>query len=264
MSGILTAALCTACVGIFVGLFLGIAGIVFKVKTDEREEKVLATLPGNNCGGCGYPGCSGLAAAIVKGEAPVNGCPVGGSEVGSKIAKIMGTDAGDSVKTVAFVACDGDCEKAKENYDYSGPTDCRVMSFAPAGGPKACREGCLGGGSCVAECPFDAINIVNGIAKVDREKCKACGKCVAACPRHLISLVPYDAKYIVSCSSHAKGPEVMKACTAGCIGCSLCVRNCPAGAVTVTDNLAVIDQEKCAGCGVCAEKCPKKIIRKQG
>ena len=264
MSGILIAALCTACVGIFVGIFLGVAGIVFKVKTDEREEKVLSVLPGNNCGGCGYPGCSGLAAAIVKGEAPVNGCPVGGSEVGSKVAAIMGTAAGDSVKTVAFVACDGDCEKAKENYDYSGPTDCRVMSFAPAGGPKACREGCLGGGSCVAACPFDAIHIVNGIAKVDREKCKACGKCVAACPRHLISLVPYDAKYIVSCSSHAKGPEVMKACTAGCVGCSLCVRNCPAGAVTVTDNLAVIDQEKCAGCGVCAEKCPKKIIRKQG
>ena len=260
MSGVLTAALCTACVGIFVGLFLGAAGIIFKVKTDEREEKVLAALPGNNCGGCGYPGCSGLAAAIVKGEAPVNGCPVGGSEVGDKIAAIMGTESAGTVKQVAFVACMGDCEKAKENYEYVGPQDCRVIDFVPGGGPKACREGCLGGGTCVTVCPFDAIRVVNGIAVVDKEACKACGKCVAACPRKLISLVPYDAKHIVACSSHAKGPDVMKACSAGCIGCGLCVRNCPAAAITLDNNLAHIDQDKCTGCGVCTEKCPKKII----
>ena len=90
MMTVLAAALCVACVGIFVGIFLGAAGIIFKVKTDEREEKVLAALPGNNCGGCGYPGCSGLAAAIVKGEAPVNACPVGGNDVSAKVAAIMG------------------------------------------------------------------------------------------------------------------------------------------------------------------------------
>ncbi len=260
MTGVLTAALCTACVGIFVGLFLGAAGIIFKVKVDEREEKVLDALPGNNCGGCGYPGCSGLAAAIVKGEAPVSGCPVGGSEVAEKVAKIMGTEAGGSVKQVAFVACMGDCEKAKENYEYVGPKDCRVVDFTPGGGPKACREGCLGGGTCVDVCPFDAIHVVNGIAVVDKDACKACGKCVAACPRKLISLVPYDAPHHVACSSHAKGPEVMKVCSAGCIGCGLCVRNCPQAAVTVTDNLARIDYDKCTGCGICTEKCPKKII----
>ncbi|MDE6924424.1 MAG: ferredoxin, partial [Acetatifactor sp.] len=82
--GILTAAAVVAVVGIFVGLFLGIAGIKFKVQVDEKEEAVLAALPGNNCGGCGYAGCSGLAAAIAKGEAPVNGCPVGGESVGKQ------------------------------------------------------------------------------------------------------------------------------------------------------------------------------------
>ena len=64
---------------------------------------MLAALPGNNCGGCGFPGCSGLAAAIVKGEAEVSGCPVGGAAVADKIAKIMGVVAGEFVRRVAFV-----------------------------------------------------------------------------------------------------------------------------------------------------------------
>ena len=43
---------------------------------------------------------------------------------------------------------------------------------------KSCNYGCMGFGSCVKACPFDAIHIVDGIAKVDPEACKACGKCV--------------------------------------------------------------------------------------
>ena len=102
--------------------------------------------------------------------------------------------------------------------------------------------------------------MVNGVAVVDKEACKACGKCVEVCPKHLIELVPYEAKYAVSCSSKDKGPVVMKACTAGCIGCQLCKKNCPEGAVEVTEFLAKIDYEKCSGCGTCVEKCPKKAI----
>lgn len=260
--GILIAAGIVAAVGIFVGLFLGLAGIAFKVETDPREEAVLAALPGNNCGGCGYPGCSGLACAIVKGEAPVNACPVGGDAVGAKVGEIMGIEAESKEKMVAYVACTGDCDKAKTNYDYTGAGDCRMLEFVPNGGPKACNSGCLGYGSCVKACPFDAIHVKNGIAVVDREACKACGKCVAACPKNLISLIPYKSQYVVGCSSKDKGPVTMKACSIGCIGCGLCQRNCPAGAVTVTDNHAIIDQEKCIGCGACAEKCPKKVIFK--
>ena len=93
INSILTATALVGVVGLVIGIFLGIAGIKFKVETDEREEKVLNALPGNNCGGCGYPGCSGLAAAIVKGQAKVNACPVGGEPVGEEIAKIMGVEA---------------------------------------------------------------------------------------------------------------------------------------------------------------------------
>ncbi len=258
----MTAAAVVGIVGIFVGLFLGVAGIRFKVEVDEREAAVLKALPGNNCGGCGYAGCSGLAAAIAKGEAAVNACPVGGEAVGKRIADIMGVDAGSSERKVAFVHCKGDCEKANTDYEYFGAKDCRIMDFVPGGGPKSCSSGCLGYGTCVQACPFDAIAVINGVAVVDKEKCKACGKCVEACPKKLISLIPYKAKHVVACSSRDKGPVTIKACQTGCIGCGICVKNCPVGAVEVKDFHAVIDQEKCTGCGACAEKCPKKVIVK--
>lgn len=258
--GILTAAAVVGIVGIFIGLFLGIAGMVFKVDVDEKEEAVLGVLPGNNCGGCGYAGCSGLAAAIAKGEAPVNACPVGGEPVSGEIARIMGVEADESKKMVAFVHCQGDCEKTHQDYEYVGIEDCGMLSFVPNGGPKSCNYGCLGYGSCVKACPFDAIHVVNGVAVVDKEACKACGKCVAVCPKQLISLIPYDAPYAVACSSGDKGPVTMKACSSGCVGCGICAKVCPSGAVVVENFKAVIDPEKCTGCGTCAEKCPKKAI----
>lgn len=260
VSGILIAAVLVGGVGLFIGLFLGIAGIKFKVEVDEKEEAVLAALPGNNCGGCGFAGCSGLAAAIAKGEAEVGTCPVGGEPVAKKIAEIMGVEAGESVRMTAFVKCQGDCDKTKVDYDYSGVTDCNMLSFVPNGGPKSCNQGCLGYGSCVKACPFDAIRVVNGVAVVDKEACKACGKCVAACPKHLIELIPYAAKYAVACSNTEKGPVTMKACDVGCIGCTLCAKNCPSEAVTIENFNAHIDQDKCVGCGICASKCPKKAI----
>lgn len=260
ITGILTAALVVGLVGIFIGLFLGVAGIKFKVTVDEKEEAVLAALPGNNCGGCGYAGCSGLAAAIVKGEAPVNACPVGGEPVGQQIAGIMGVNAESRERQVAYVHCQGDCDKTKRDYEYYGIEDCRMMSFVPNGGPKSCNSGCLGYGTCAQVCPFDAIEVVNGVAKVNKEKCKACGKCLEVCPKHLISLIPYKATQVVACSSVDKGPVTMKACQTGCIGCGLCVKACPQGAVKVENFHAVIDYDKCISCGACEQKCPKKAI----
>ncbi len=260
ITGIIIAAAIVGGTGIFIGFFLGISGEKFKVEVDPREEAITGVLPGNNCGGCGYAGCSGLAAAIVKGEAEVGGCPVGGEPVAAQVAKIMGVEAGASVKKVAFVKCAGTCEKAKTDYEYFGEEDCSMLAFVPNGGPKACNFGCLGFGNCVKSCPFDAIHVVDGIAVVDPEACKACGKCIAACPKQLIELVPHDAAQKVQCASRNKGKDVMAACSVGCIGCKLCEKNCPAGAVTVADNIAHIDYEKCTRCGVCAQKCPKKII----
>lgn len=257
---IIIAALVVGLVGIILGFFLGISGEKFKVEVDPREDAILEVLPGNNCGGCGYAGCSGLASAIVKGEAPVGQCPVGGEPVAAKVSEIMGVEAEAGDKKVAFVKCAGTCDKANVDYEYSGIKDCTAMAFVPGGGPKSCNFGCLGYGTCVTACPFDAIHVVNGVAEVNPLACKACGKCVSACPKNLIELVPYDVAHIVKCSSKDMGKDVMKACSVGCIGCHLCEKNCPSDAVHVIDNVAYIEQDKCTGCGICAQKCPKKII----
>ena len=246
--------------GLILGVALGIIGKVFFVKVDEREIQVRECLPGNNCGGCGYAGCDGLAAAIAKGEAPVNGCPVANAEAKAKIGEIMGQTVDVDDKKVAFVKCSGTCDKTERKYNYYGLNDCRKAVVAPGAGDKLCSYGCMGFGSCVDACQFEAIHVVDGVAVVDKEKCVACGKCVSTCPKALIEIIPYKASQAVACSSKDKGKDVRVACKTGCIGCMICTKQCETGAITVTDNLAKIDYEKCNGCGKCAEKCPQKII----
>ena len=200
ITGIIIAAVIVGVTGIIVGMLLGVASEKFKVEVDEKEVLVRAELPGNNCGGCGFPGCDGLAKAIAQGTAAVDACPVGGAPVGAKIAAIMGVEAGGSEKKVAFVKCKGTCDKTRAQYNYYGIKDCKMAGVVPGAGDKACSYGCMGFGSCVTACQFGAIHVVDGIAVVDKEKCVACGKCVAACPQHLIDLVPYKAEHLVQCN----------------------------------------------------------------
>ena len=262
MEMILISVLVVGGCGLLIGLVLSLAGKKFAVETDEREALVREALPGNNCGGCGYPGCDGAAAAVVSGAAPVTVCPVGGAPVAQKIGAIMGQEAGEALRMTAYVACGGTCDTAGEQYAYTGVEDCRMASLLPGGGSKSCRFGCLGYGSCVKACQFGALEIRGGAAYVDREACKACGACVKACPRGLIQLVPYDSVYHVACSSRDKGKAVMEVCGSGCIGCKKCEKNCPAGAITLQDGVARIDYKLCTGCGICAEQCPRKCIIK--
>lgn len=244
--------------GVVFALLLGIAARVFAVEVDERVPLVQECLPGANCGGCGFPGCGGLAAAIVEGTAPVNGCPVGGAACAEKIAAVMGVEVTESEKMVAHVHCNGG-RNAADKVKYEGLQDC-AAALRVAGGPKACQFACVGLGTCEQACPFDAIHVIDGVAKVDSEKCTACKKCVSACPQHIIDIVPDKCKTHVNCSSKAKGPEVMKVCSVGCIGCGMCVKACKFDAIHVENNLAVIDYAKCKNCKMCAKACPKNTI----
>lgn len=261
VTGILVACLVVGITGLIMGILLGVAGKAFAVDVNEKEVQVREVLPGSNCGGCGYAGCDAMAEAIAKGDAPANGCPVGGEAVAKKVAEIMGTEV-STTKYVAYVKCSGDCEAAPLKYDYSGNMSCKEAVYVTGGGPKKCSYGCMGLGSCVKVCDFGAISIVNGIAVVDKEKCVSCGKCIKTCPKKLIELVPYKSKVHVACSSKDKGVIVKQACKNGCIGCKLCEKNCKFDAIHVEDNVAHINYEKCINCGVCAMKCPTKVIQK--
>ena len=245
--------------GLLFGVLLSIASKAFAVKVDPKIGEVLDALPGANCGACGFPGCEGLATAIAEGRAPVNSCPIGGQKVADKVAEIMGLNAAHVERNVAVVLCQGDKDKAKEKYEYDGIEDCRVQ-IDLADGCKSCSYGCLGCGTCQDVCQFDAIDMVNGIAVINKEKCTACMKCIEVCPKKIIELVPYDNEYIVKCKSEDKGKEVRGNCTIGCIGCRLCVRNCPVDAFTFENNLAKINYDICTNCGICEEKCPTKAI----
>lgn len=263
MQGIIIATLVVGVIGLLIGIALVFAGKKFYVEVDERIPQVRECLPGNNCGACGYAGCDAVAEAIVKGEVQVNACPINSADNIEKISQVMGVEAVAAVRHVAFVKCAGDCEVTSDKCNYIGIEDCRAAALAGIN-PTGCEYGCTGLGSCVKACNYDAIHVVNGVAVVDRSKCVGCGMCAAACPKHLIEVIPEDAKVVVQCSNQDRGPAVKKVCTAGCLGCTACTKQCESGAIAMNGNVAQIDYEKCTACGKCAEKCPTKIIRTIG
>ena len=259
MNIILITTLVIMAIGLVVGAGLVFTGKKFAVAVDEREVAVREKLPGNNCGACGFAGCDALAAAIAKGEAAVNACPVGGKPVAERIGGIMGQSADAMVRRVAFVRCKGTCDVTRNQGNYVGIHDCRSAALAGLN-LTDCAYGCLGFGTCAKVCPQGAICVVDGVAVVNPDKCVACGLCVKACPRGLIELAPDSKRVRVQCSNRDRGPQVKKVCSAGCIGCTLCVKQCEFDAIHMEGNLARVNYDNCTQCGKCAEKCPAKVI----
>ncbi len=260
MTGILYALVFFGALGGVLGFALAYFDKKLSVSEDERIGEIAELLPGANCGGCGFAGCSDLARAIVAGTAKADACA--GCKIGyrRKIAEIMGeTDSGSVTRYRAQVMCSGTGEYAKKKYIYQGISGC-VAASKLGGGPKLCPDGCIGLGSCVKSCKFDALSIVKGVAYVNPDKCVGCGTCAVVCPKGLIKLVPYDAPVWVGCLSKEKGAAVRQFCDVGCIGCGICERVCPAEAIVKNGSLAAVDYTKCVGCGACAAKCPRKII----
>ena len=246
--------------GAIFGALLAFAAKIFYVEVDPKQEAVRECLAGANCGGCGYPGCDGYAAAVAAGQAPVNCCVAGGQAAADKIAEIMGVSAGAEEKMVAFVPCSGAEGVAVKRFNYSGPQDCQAAMLFGGKSNKECRFACIGLGNCARACKFGAMHIVNGVAKVDRDKCVGCMACADACPKKIIEKVPYKQAVLVGCRNQDKGAVTRKICDVGCIGCMKCQRECPAEAIKIENFVSTIDYDKCVGCGHCAEICPRGII----
>ena len=247
-------------IGLVLGAALSFASKAFYVKEDERIAQITECLPGANCGGCGFAGCSNYAEAIVKDGQPINLCPSCKQDAIDKISAIVGVTAESAKPQVAHVKCSGGNLYANKKYEYYGMNDC-VAAARLLDGFMECKYGCLGFGTCATVCPYHAITVTDGVASVDKSICTGCGACAKACPKHVISIIPADSKIIVQCSNHDKGALTGKSCKSGCIGCKICEKTCEHDAVKVVDNVAVIDFDKCTYCGACAEKCPKKIIK---
>jgi len=241
-------------------ILLAVSYRFLAVKGDPKLELFISILPGSNCGACGHTGCLGFAEALVKEGADPSGCLAGGAAVAARLAEAVGVAMQAQDELVAFVACRAGRKTAKRKYHYVGVNNCQAASLL-FGGDKCCDYGCIGLGSCVRACPFDAITITEeGLAVVNSAKCRACRKCVKACPTKVISMVPKRQTVFVACKNLDKGRRAKEVCAMACIACRICEKNCPADAIAVVNNLAVIDYTKCTRCGICVEKCPQKSL----
>lgn len=256
---VLSAVLIVSGTGLLGAIILVVASQFMKVETDPRIGLVSAVLPGANCGACGYAGCNDYATAIVESGAPMNKCIPGGAASAQGIAEVMGSDSGDVGKFKAIVACQGTYEHRGQKFEYTGVKTCKAASMLH-GGSSACAYGCLGYGDCIEACKFNAIEINNGVARVNPENCTGCGACKDACPKRVIWIREESEKPVVMCANHQRGALARKACTAGCIGCQKCEKSCPEGAIKVRNNVARIDLDKCVGCRTCVNVCPVKAI----
>ncbi|MBQ4091527.1 MAG: RnfABCDGE type electron transport complex subunit B [Clostridia bacterium] len=261
MIEILIALAVVAAVGILAGVLLALVSHFFGVKEDERVKEIRACLPGINCGACGFKGCDDYAASLAAGGVRADLCVPGAEDTANALSALLGVEVETPEDLVAFVHCNGNCEATGKKAEYDGISSCRAAAML-YGGPDACKYGCLGFGDCAAACPVQAICLKDGIAHVDSSKCLGCGLCTEVCPKHIISLIPQEARSVVMCSNKDKGADARKACKNACIGCKKCEKACPEGAITVTNNLAVIDYSKCTGCGICVAGCPTGCLHK--
>lgn len=266
MSGITLAIVVVSVIGVICAIVLSVASKVMYVFEDERIGLARECLPGANCGACGFAGCDGYAKALVEDpDLAVTLCPPGGAATVAALAEALGREAGDVVRQIAVIKCNGNCDATGDKMDYHGIETCAGAKMF-YGGKGKCPYSCLGLGDCAVVCPEDAIWLENGIAHVDAEACIGCGLCVKVCPNLLIAVQAEKDNVIVSCSNKDKGALTRKSCTNGCIACKMCEKKCEYDAIKVIDNVAVIDYEKCTGCGACVEACKPGciIIQKTG
>ncbi len=246
-------------VALTLGVIIHYVSKKFHVEEDPMVTIINDILPGVNCGACGYPSCGQFAEVLVETKDSSMSCPVGGSDLAAKLGETLGITMAEPKPQTAVLLCQGDNNTARETAEYLGIQDCWAATQAFVG-PKQCKYSCVGLGSCIAYCDFDAMRLENGLVVIDKDRCTACAACIAACPTGVLVMQDKKAeRYFIACNSHDKGAATKKACDAGCIACQKCVKVCEDNAIVIENFLARIVQEKCTACGKCIDVCPTKV-----
>jgi formate dehydrogenase (NADP+) beta subunit len=215
MDSILQALTLLGGLGVTVGIVLAAASKIFYVYVDPKILAVDDILPGANCGGCGLPGCSANAEAIVAGRAAPNSCVAAGPEVAEEIAAVIGASVEAKEPDIAIAGCYYGVKDADTRYLYDGMSDCRAAALL-GGGMKVCNIGCLGLGTCARACPFGAIVMgPEGLPVVDEVKCTGCGTCERVCPKAIINMTSVTRRILKEYLSDECTTPCQRACPAG-------------------------------------------------
>jgi len=247
--------------------------IVSKIR-NILKRSIQANLGTKNCIECGYENCAECAEAIFNGDVDPEKCRHIDAKAAARIRQILFAAEADafadtqdaserSPRFVAVVKCQGARAHTHNRFRYVSQPDCRATTVTQYG-QAACPYGCLGFGTCVRACPFNALVMDEeaGLPRVLEDRCTACGTCAEVCPKNIIEILPADQYVHVLCRNKDRGKVVRQACEVGCIACGKCEKVCPVegSAVHVKDNLAEVDLETCTGCGKCVQACPVGCI----
>jgi len=244
---------------------LSFADRKLRVEEDPRVDQINKLLPGVNCGACGCLSCHDFAEHIVNEGMDPGKCRVIHEETREELYKLTGGEGGDRYPRIPLVRCAAETANKTPEAEYRGIKTCGAANLMFGGGMK-CEYGCMGFGDCANVCPFGALEMVDGLPRLDQEKCTGCAKCVAACPRSIIDM--QDKKnaelFYVACSSRDNTLRTRQVCAVGCIACGICEKLSPKGLFKVEDNLSIEDlskQDDREECAVLAGKCPTKVIK---
>jgi len=224
--------------------------------------RIEAMLPGFDCGLCGFTECRYYAEAIdLEGANPAL-CLPGGERLERRLRASLDERPGDTRGRAlrAVVRCGGRSGVAVEVFSFDGRSDCGT-AVDLFGGPKSCKDGCLGLGTCAAACPVGAIRVANALAVVNPAICTGCGECAKVCPNGIISMLPKEQSWYVACSSRRAPEARAEVCTSACNACGDCSARSGRSEFILHGRLAKENHEAVAGkWQEIAECCPTRAI----